>query len=482
MTRTLLRDRAFINGEWQKGGGKPFAVTNPASGNELAEIHSCTADDTHRAIEAAQAAFPYWAAKTAQERAKILRRWYELLMEHQQDLAHVLTQEQGKPLKEATGEIAYGASFIEWFAEEARRVYGDVIPTYESGKRIFALKQPIGVVAAITPWNFPNAMITRKIAPALAAGCTVVIKPAAETPLSALALCVLAEEAGFPAGVINILPTADAKTVGKELCNNPAVRKLSFTGSTETGKILMAQCAGTVKKLSLELGGNAPFIVFDDADIDAAVEGAMASKFRNAGQTCVCANRILVQDAVFDAFADKLQSAIEKLKVGDGMQSGVEIGPLINEKGMQKVQHLVDDALANGAKCRLGGKPHQAGALYFQPTLLTGVTPDMAIAGQEIFGPVATLFRFESEEDAIRLANDTPYGLASYFYARDAARIWRVGEALEYGIVGANTGMISSEVAPFGGVKESGFGREGSRYGIEEYVEIKYFCHGGLGK
>jgi succinate-semialdehyde dehydrogenase/glutarate-semialdehyde dehydrogenase len=444
----------------------------------LAEIPDMGAAETRRAVEAAAAALPGWRKKTAKERAQVMRRWFDLVMANEGDLAAILTLEQGKPLAEARGEIAYGASFIEWFAEEAKRVYGDVIPAPQGDKRIVVLKQPVGVAAAITPWNFPNAMITRKVAPALAAGCTVVLKPAEQTPLSALALAELAERAGFPRGVFNVV-TGDAPSIGGELTSNPKVRKLSFTGSTEVGKLLMKQCAGTVKKISLELGGNAPFIVFADADLDAAADGAIASKYRNAGQTCVCANRLLVERGVYDAFAAKLVERVRKFQVGNGMEAGVTIGPLIDEAAVAKVKSHIDDALAKGAKLALGGRPHAAGKLFFEPTVLTDATSTMLLAREETFGPVAPLFRFDDEADALRLANDTEYGLAAYFYGRDMARIWRVAEALEYGIIGVNTGAISMEVAPFGGMKSSGIGREGSKYGIDEYLEIKYVCLGG---
>ncbi|MGQ3675862.1 NAD-dependent succinate-semialdehyde dehydrogenase [Xanthobacter sp. TB0139] len=475
----LLRDKAYIDGAWAAADtGKTFAVTNPADGTHLADVPDMGAQETRRAIEAADKALPAWRAKIAKERAVILRRWFELIMAAQEDLAQLMTAEQGKPLAEARGEVAYGASFIEWFAEEGKRVYGDVIPSHGADKRIVVIRQPIGVVAAITPWNFPNAMITRKVAPALAAGCTVVVKPGEDTPLSALALAELAERAGIPAGVFNIITTNQAALVGGELTSNPTVRKLSFTGSTAVGKKLMAECAGTVKKVSLELGGNAPFIVFDDADLDAAVAGAMASKYRNAGQTCVCANRLLVQAGVYDAFAEKLAQAVKEMKVGSGFENGVTTGPLINGKAVSKVERLVQDAVSKGAKTLVGGKP--LGGNFFEPTILTNVSKEMELFSEEIFGPVAPLFRFETEEEAIRMANDTQYGLAAYFYARDIGRIWRVGEALEYGILGINEGIISTEVAPFGGVKESGMGREGSKYGIDDFVEIKYMCLGGI--
>jgi succinate-semialdehyde dehydrogenase/glutarate-semialdehyde dehydrogenase len=436
--------------------------------------------EVNRAITAAQDAFAGWRARTAKERSTLLRRWFNLMLEHQDDLAMLMTLEQGKPLAEARGEIAYAASFIEWFAEEAKRVYGDVIPPHQADKRIVVVKEPIGVCAAITPWNFPAAMITRKAGAALAAGCTMVIKPASQTPFSALALCELAERAGIPAGVLNVV-TGSAQVIGAELTANPTIRKLSFTGSTAIGKQLMRECAGTMKKLSLELGGNAPFIVFDDADLDAAVEGAIISKYRNAGQTCVCANRILVQEGVYQAFADKLsQAVVAQLKVGNGLESGVTQGPLIDEAAVAKVEEHIADALSKGARVVLGGRRHELGGTFFQPTILTQVTPEMAVAREETFGPVAPLFRFSTEQDAIRMANDTEFGLASYFYSRDIGRIWRVSEALEYGMVGVNTGLISTEIAPFGGMKESGLGREGSKYGIEEYLEIKYLCMGGI--
>ena len=478
----LVREAAYIDGAWcAADSGATFEVTNPASGAVLARLPDMVEGETRRAIEAAAAAWPAWAAKTAKERAAVLRKWYELIMGAQEDLAIIMTSEQGKPLAEARGEVAYGASFIEWFAEEGKRIYGDVIPHTQPGRRIVVLKQPIGVVAAITPWNFPNAMITRKCGPALAAGCPIVIKPPAETPLSALALAVLAERAGIPKGIFNIVTTAHSSRVGQEMTANTLVRKFSFTGSTEIGKLLMRQCASTVKKVSLELGGNAPFIVFDDADLDAAVQGAMLSKFRNMGQTCVCANRIFVQDKVHDAFAAKLAAAAAAMKVGDGLAEGVTQGPLINMEAVEKVERLVGDAVAKGAKLMTGGKRHALGHTFFEPTVLSGVTAQMPIAQEEIFGPVATLFRFNTEADAIRLANDTEYGLAAYFYARDIGRVWRVAEALEYGIVGINEGIISTEVAPFGGMKESGIGREGSKYGIEDFLEVKYLAMGGIG-
>ena len=477
----LFRQQCYVNGAWTDAKDQEtIPVTNPATREVLGSVPKLDAAATRQAIAAAQAAFPQWRARTGKERAVILRNWFELMMEHQEDLAVLMTLEQGKPLTESRGEIAYAASFIEWFAEEAKRVYGDTIPPHQGDKRIVVTKEPIGVCAAITPWNFPAAMITRKAGAALAAGCPMVIKPASATPFSALALCVLAERAGVPAGVINVV-TGSARDIGGELTGNPLVRKLSFTGSTETGKYLMEQCAGTVKKLSLELGGNAPFIVFDDADLDAAVEGAIASKYRNTGQTCICANRILVQDGVYAAFAEKLSSAVQaQLKVGNGLEAGVTQGPLIDAAAVEKVEAHIADALSKGAQVVLGGKRHDLGGTFFQPTILTHITPDMVVAREETFGPVAPLFRFQSEAEAIQMANNTEFGLASYFYSRDIGRVWRVAEALEYGMVGINTGLISTEVAPFGGVKESGFGREGSKYGIEEYLEIKYLCMGGV--
>mgnify|MGYP001129894240 FL=1 len=481
--KTLLRADSYVNGAWIAARENArFAVTNPATGAVLAEAANCAEAETRAAIDAAHDALPGWRARTAKDRAQILREWFELILANQEDLARIMTAEQGKPLAETRGEVAYGAAFIEWFAEEGKRIYGDVIPTNQANRRIIVLKQPIGVVAAITPWNFPNAMITRKCAPALAAGCTFVVKPAAETPLSATALAELAHRAGIPKGVFNVITSKQASKVGIELTQSPKVAKFSFTGSTEIGKKLMAQCTSTVKKVSLELGGNAPFIVFDDADLDAAVEGALASKYRNMGQTCVCANRFLVQDKVYDAFAEKLKARVAEMKVGNGMDDGVVQGPLINLAAVEKVESLIADGVAKGAKIALGGKRHALGGTYFEPTILTGVTSDMAFAKEEIFGPVATLFRFKDETDAIRLANDTEYGLAAYFYARDLGRVWRVAEALDYGIVGINEGIISTEVAPFGGVKESGIGREGSKYGIDDFVEIKYLALGGLGK
>ena len=479
---SLLRTQAYVDGTWRDAdSGARFPVDNPASGEVLAEVADLDRADARAAIEAAHRALPAWRARTAKERAGLMRRWFELIMANQEDLARLMTAEQGKPLAETRGEVAYGASFIEWFAEEGKRVYGDVIPTHAAGKRVLVLKEPVGVVAAITPWNFPNAMITRKCAPALAAGCTFLIKPSEETPLSALALAELADVAGVPPGVFNVLPSTRAAEVGRELTQHPLVRKFSFTGSTAVGKQLMAQCASTVKKVSLELGGNAPFIVFDDADLDAAVEGAMVSKYRNMGQTCVCANRILVQDKVHDAFAERLAARVAQMVVGDGAESGVTQGPLINAKAVDKVERLLADASGKGAHIVAGGHRHALGGSFFEPTIVADVTPAMAIAREEIFGPVATLFRFGDEAEAIRLANDTEYGLAAYFYTRDLGRAFRVAEALEYGIIGLNEGIISTESAPFGGMKESGLGREGSKYGIEEFLEVKYVLVGGVG-
>ena len=474
----LLRTRAYIAGKWQDAAsGATRAVVNPATRETIGTVPDMGAAEARRAVEAAAQAFPAWAARTAKERAAVMRRWYELMMANQEDLATLMTAEQGKPLAESKGEIAYAAAFIEWFAEEGKRLYGDVIPGHQADKRIIVLRQPVGVVAAITPWNFPAAMITRKVAPALAAGCTVVVKPASQTPYSALALAALAARAGVPAGVLNVI-TGGAAAIGAELTANPTVRKLSFTGSTSVGKQLMAQCAGTLKKLSLELGGNAPFIVFDDADLDAAVAGALASKFRNTGQTCVCANRLLVQAGVYEDFTRKLVHAVAQLKVGDGLEGPTDQGPLIDTHALAKVEQHLADAAAKGARIVQGGHRHSLGGTFFEPTVLTHATPAMLLAREETFGPVAPLFRFETEADAIRMANDTEFGLACYFYTRDLARSWRVAEALEYGIVGLNTGLISTEVAPFGGIKESGTGREGSRYGILDYTEIKYLCVG----
>lgn len=474
----LFRQQAFIQGEWRDANNQQtIDVTNPANGQLLGTVPKMGAGETRAAIEAANQALPAWRALTAKERAVILRHWFDLMMANQDDLAKLMTLEQGKPLAEAKGEIAYAASFIEWFAEEGKRIYGDTIPGHQADKRLIVIKQPIGVTAAITPWNFPAAMITRKAGPALAAGCTMVLKPASQTPFSALALAELAQRAGIPAGVFNVV-TGSASEVGNELTGNALVRKLSFTGSTEIGRQLMQQCAKDIKKVSLELGGNAPFIVFDDADLDKAVEGALASKFRNAGQTCVCANRLYVQDGVYDAFAEKLQAAVEKLTLGDGLAQGVTTGPLIDEKAVAKVKEHIEDALSKGARIITGGKPHDLGGNFFQPTILVNVPSSAKVAKEETFGPLAPLFRFKDEADVIAQANDTEFGLAAYFYARDLSRVFRVGEALEYGIVGINTGIISNEVAPFGGIKASGLGREGSKYGIEDYLEIKYMCIG----
>ncbi len=476
----LLREQCYVDGRWQAADdAATIAVRNPASGAVLGTVPSLGTLDTRLAIAAAATAFPAWAARTAKERASLLRRWCALMLEAQEDLAILMTAEQGKPLAESKGEILYAASFIEWFAEEGKRIYGDVIPAHQPDKRILVLRQPVGVVAAITPWNFPSAMITRKAAPALAAGCTFICKPATQTPYSALALAELADRAGIPKGVFNIV-TGAAAAIGGEMTSNPLVRKLTFTGSTTIGKKLMAQCATTMKKISMELGGNAPFIVFDDADLDAAVLGAMASKFRNTGQTCVCANRLLVQDGVYDQFTRKLTEAVRKLRIGDGLSGATDQGPLIDAKALEKVEEHVADALAKGARVALGGKRHALGGTFYEPTILTGVTPAMAVAREETFGPVAPLFRFHTEAEAIALANDTEFGLAAYLYTRDLARSWRVSEAIECGIVGINTGLISTEVAPFGGVKESGTGREGSKYGILDYTELKYVCVGGI--
>ena len=479
----LLKRQGWIDGRWvDADAGAVFAVTDPATGAKIAEVADLGAAETRRAIEAAGRALPAWRARTAKDRAALLRRWYELIVAHADDLALLMTTEQGKPLAEAKGEVVYGASFIEWFAEEGKRAYGDVIPTVSPDRRLLVVKQPIGVCAAITPWNFPVAMITRKVGPALAAGCTVVAKPAEATPLSALALAELAHRAGLPPGVFNVIPAdaAHAPEIGVELCTNPTVRKVSFTGSTEVGRILLRQSADTVKKLSLELGGNAPFIVFDDADVDAAVEGALASKYRNAGQTCVCANRFYVQAGVYEAFAEKLAAKVAQFTIGPGIEPGVTIGPLIEQAAIEKVKEHVADALAQGAKVVLGGRPHARGGLFFEPTVLTGVTPSMKVAREETFGPVAPLFRFETEAEAIAMANDTEFGLAAYFYSRDIGRVFRVAEALESGMVCVNSGLLSNEVAPFGGVKQSGLGREGSKYGLDEYLEIKYLCLAGI--
>ena len=479
--KKLFRQQCYVNGKWIDADSKEtIKVNNPADNSILGTMPKLGRAETRRAIEAAEKAWPAWRAKTAKERAAILRKFFDLMIANADDLAMIMTMEQGKPLAEAKGEVVYSASFLEWFAEEGKRVYGDTIPQNVAGRRIVVTKEPIGVVAAITPWNFPSAMITRKAAPALAAGCTVVCRPASQTPYSATALAELAERAGIPAGVFNVV-TGSAGEQGAELTSNPIVRKLSFTGSTEIGKLLMEQCAGTVKKMSLELGGNAPFIVFDDADLDAAVQGALASKYRNTGQTCVCANRLLVQDGVYDAFTKKLVAAVKKLKVGPGTEEGVTQGPLIDMKAVEKIEEHIADAVKKGGKVALGGKRHKLGGSFFEPTIVTGATSKMLVAREETFGPLAPIFRFKTEADAIRMANDTEFGLAAYFYARDIGRIWRVAEGLEYGIVGINEGIISTEVAPFGGVKESGIGREGSKYGIEEFLEVKYMCMGGIG-
>ena len=477
---SLLKQEAWIAGRWTAAvDGRRIAIRNPANGTVVGEVPMMGAVETRTAIEAAAAALSNWSRKTAKERAVILRRFADLMIANTNDLAIIMTAEQGKPLAESKGEIAYAASFIEWFAEEGKRIYGDVIPTFRADSRVLVLRQPVGVAAAITPWNFPAAMITRKLGPALAAGCTFVCKPAPQTPFSALALAELAQRAGVPDGVFNIV-TGDAEQIGGELTRNPLVRKLSFTGSTAVGKKLIAQCADTVKKVSMELGGNAPFIVFDDADLDAAVQGAMASKYRNTGQTCVCANRIYVQSGIYDAFAAKLAQAVSTLRVGDGLQGPTDQGPLIDQRALEKVQAHIADAVQQGARIACGGKPHALGGTFFEPTILLDVTSQMRVAREETFGPVAPLFKFETEADVIRMANDTEFGLAAYFYTRDLARSWRVQEALEYGLVGVNTGLMSTEVAPFGGMKESGLGREGSRYGIDEYTEMKYVCVGGL--
>jgi succinate-semialdehyde dehydrogenase/glutarate-semialdehyde dehydrogenase len=462
--------------------GTGLAVLNPATEQQIAEVREFAPAEIAALIDAADAARPAWAAETAKARAAVLRRWFALIMERQEELAALVTAECGKPLAEARGEVAYGASFIEWFAEEGKRAYGETVPTFAAGKRVLTIKQPVGTCAAITPWNFPIAMITRKVAPALAAGCAIVVKPAEATPLSALALETLAHEAGVPRDVFRVVPSNDPAAVGSLFCSHPKVRKLSFTGSTRVGKILMAQASENVTRLSLELGGNAPFIVFDDADLDAAADGLMASKFRNAGQTCVCANRILVQDGVYDAFVERVRAKVAALVVGDGAAPGTTIGPLINRAGVDKVASLVEDALAHGAKAAMGGNRSNAGATFYEPTVLTGVQPDMAIATSEIFGPVVPVIRFTDEDEAVRIANDTPYGLAAYFYARDLGRVWRVMEALEYGMVGVNDGILSTEVAPFGGIKQSGLGREGSRHGLDEYLELKYCLMGGIGR
>jgi succinate-semialdehyde dehydrogenase/glutarate-semialdehyde dehydrogenase len=474
----LFREQCYIGGRWtDAAGGASIPVDDPATGDVIGSVPKCGRPETRAAIDRAAAALPDWRVRTGKERAVVLRRWFDLLMANLEDLARLMTLEQGKPLVESRSEVAYGAAFLEWFGEEAKRTYGDTIPSHARDKRIMVIKQPVGVVGSITPWNFPIAMITRKVGPALAAGCTVVAKPASQTPFSALALAYLGERAGIPAGVFNVV-TGSAGEVGGELTANPLVRKISFTGSTEVGKLLMAQCAGTMKKVSFELGGNAPFIVFDDADLDAAVEGAIVSKYRNTGQTCVCANRFLVQASIYDAFARRLSDAVGRLKVGPGLEDGVTQGPLIDMAAVEKVESHIQDAVSKGATLIKGGQ--RGSGRFFPPTVLTGVTPEMAVAREETFGPVAPLFKFTTDDDAIALANDTPYGLAAYFYGRDVRRVWRVAEALEYGIVGVNTGLISTEVAPFGGVKESGIGREGSKYGIEEYLEVKYICVGGI--
>ncbi|WP_299651523.1 NAD-dependent succinate-semialdehyde dehydrogenase [uncultured Tateyamaria sp.] len=473
---SLLETRAYVNGGWMDGDEGTFDVTNPARGDVVAQVADLSRAQVAEAIAGAEAAQKEWATWTGKERAAVLRTWFELMMKHQDDLGTILTAEQGKPLAEAKGEIAYGASFVEFFAEEAKRIYGETIPGHQRDKRIMVMKQPIGVAASITPWNFPNAMITRKAAPALAAGCSFVARPAELTPLSAIAMGVLAERAGLPAGVFQVVTTSDSSGTGKEFCENPAVRKLTFTGSTQVGRILLKQAADQVMKCSMELGGNAPFIVFDDADLDAAVEGAMMCKFRNAGQTCVCANRIYVQAGVYDAFASKLKDAVEALKVGDGFEDGVTTGPLINDKAVEKVQNHLTDIVEHGGAVLTGGEPHALGGGFFQPTIVTGVTQDMTVAHEETFGPLAPLFKFDDVDDVIAMANDTIFGLAAYFYANDLSRVYKVAEALEYGIVGVNTGIISTEVAPFGGVKQSGLGREGSHHGIEEFLEMKYVC------
>jgi succinate-semialdehyde dehydrogenase/glutarate-semialdehyde dehydrogenase len=476
----LFRQQSFVNGEWvDADDGAVLSVDNPATNETIGTVPRMGKAETRRAIEGARLALKQWSAMTAKARSQILRRWYELMLVHQEDLALLMTLEQGKPLVESRGEIAYAASFLEWFAEEAKRVYGDTIPGHQPDKRIVVIKQPIGVCAAITPWNFPAAMITRKVGPALAAGCTMVLKPASQTPYSALALCVLAERAGVPAGVFSCV-TGSATAIGGELTANPIVRKLSFTGSTEIGKVLLTQCAATVKKASMELGGNAPFIVFDDADVEAAVKGALTSKFRNAGQTCVCANRLLVQDGIYDRFVTRLAEEVSRMEIGDGRRAGTVIGPLIDAAAVAKAAEHVADAVERGAELIVGGRCHPAGANFFTPTVLANAKREMRIFSEETFGPVAPVFRFKTEEEAIEMANDTPFGLASYFYGRDIGRVWRVAEALEYGIVGVNEGLISTEVAPFGGVKESGLGREGSKYGIEDYLEVKYVCMGGI--
>jgi succinate-semialdehyde dehydrogenase/glutarate-semialdehyde dehydrogenase len=478
--KRLLRSQCYVDGAWVHAqSGAVEEVVNPATGELIGTVPKLSGAEARHAIVAAEAGFRKWRATTAEHRSQVLRRWYQLMLEHQEDLAQLMTAEQGKPLAEARGEIAYAASYIDWFADEARRVYGNTIPSPWPDKRIVVTKEPVGVCAAITPWNFPAAMITRKVAPALAAGCSMIVKPAMQTPLSALALAELATRAGVPAGVFSVV-TGDAREIGKALTESPVVRKLSFTGSTEVGRVLAAQCAPTLKKMSLELGGNAPFIVFDDADLDAAVEGALVSKYRNSGQTCVCANRFLVQDSVYDEFANKLRRAVSELRVGNGTEPGVAQGPLIDEPALRKVEELVEDVMRAGGRALTGGQRHGLGGTFYEPTILTDVTPSMRVFREEIFGPVAPLFRFSTEEEAIHMANDTEFGLAAYFFTKDAGRVWRVSGALEYGMVGANTGMISTAVAPFGGVKQSGMGREGSLYGIEDYVDTKYLCQGGL--
>lgn len=476
----LFREACYVDGQWmQAASGETLAVDNPATLEIIGKVPKMSGAETRAAIESAARAFPAWSRRVAKERAVMLRRWSDLIMQNQEDLARLMTLEQGKPLAEARGEVAYAAAFLEWFGEEAKRIYGDTIPGHQADKRIVVLKQPIGVVACITPWNFPLAMIARKAAPALAAGCTAVLKPAEQTPFSALALAELAERAGIPKGVFNVI-TGEPIEIGAELTASPTVRKLSFTGSTEVGKLLMKQCSGTLKKLSLELGGNAPFIVFDDADVNAAVEGALASKYRNTGQTCISTNRFLIQDSIYDVFAEKLVTAVKALNPGSGLDAGSTQGPLIEDSAVEKVESHVRDAEAKGATVALGGCRHKLGGRFFEPTILLNVTPAMTVSREETFGPVAPLFRFKTEKEAIAIANDTEFGLAAYFYGRDITRVWRVAEALEYGIVGINTGLISTEVAPFGGMKESGLGREGSKYGIEEYLEIKYLCFGGI--
>ena len=478
--QALLRQQCYINGQWEKAGsGATIAVTNPANGSLLGTVPDMGQEETAAAIDAADAALSRWRDKTAAERSLLLRKWFDLVIASQADLAAIMTAEQGKALTESAGEIAYAASFIEWFAEEGKRIYGDTIPAHQHGTRIMVLKEPIGVCAAITPWNFPAAMITRKVAPALAAGCVILVKPAGATPFSALALAQLADRAGIPAGVFNVI-TGQSSVVGREFAKNPTVRKLSFTGSTEVGRQLMSQCSETVKRISLELGGNAPFIVFDDADLDAAVQGAMVCKYRNSGQTCVCVNRLFVQEGIYDAFSEKLVTAVRGLKVGDGMQPDVQQGPLIDNQAVLKVESHIADALSKGARLLLGGNRHSLGGTFFQPTVLVNVSPGMNIAKEETFGPVAPLFKFKTEAEVVKMANDTEFGLASYLYSRDMGRIWRVSEGLEYGMVGINTGILSTAIAPFGGIKQSGIGREGSKYGIDEYLEIKYLCMSGI--